>query len=162
MVTGQNMAEHINYIKTLAGHLSAIGNETAEKDLVIILINSLQEEYNYLITTLETITDDHLTWDYVRDRLIHENEKLSKTANENSSNILFSRKNGQNNGNKRSNKSDKKCHYCKKPGDFSRDCFVKKEDLKKKEQHTESFVSCVVMEIRWKLHCQVVATHVPT
>ena len=22
--------------------------------------------------------------------------------------------------------------------------------------------SCVVMEIRWKLHCQVVATHVPT
>ena len=24
------------------------------------------------------------------------------------------------------------------------------------------FQSCVVMEIRWKLHCQVVATHVPT
>ena len=66
MVTGQNMTEHINYIKTLAEHLSAIGNETAEKDLVIILISSLQEEYNYLITTLETITDDHLTWDYVR------------------------------------------------------------------------------------------------
>ena len=86
MVTDQNMTEHINYIKTLAEHLSAIGHEITEKDLVIILISRLPEEYNCLTTTLETITDDHLTWDYVRDRLIHENEKLSKTANETSSN----------------------------------------------------------------------------
>ena len=93
-----------------------------------------------MITALETIADDHLTWDYVRDRLIPENEKLSKIANGNSNNVLFSRKNGQNDDDKKSNKSDKKCHYCKKPGHFARDCYKKKADLKKKEQHTGNFI----------------------
>ena len=72
------MTEHVNHIKTLAEHLQAIDDEIAEKDLVIILISSLPDEYNHLITALEIITDDQLTWDYVRDRLIHESEKLSK------------------------------------------------------------------------------------
>jgi len=50
-----------------------------EKDLVIILISSLPDEYNYLITALETIAEDKLTWDYVRDRLIYEADKINKT-----------------------------------------------------------------------------------
>ena len=61
MENGQNMAEHISHIKTLSEHLEAIDNRTAEKDLVILLISSLPEEYNYLITALETIAEDHLT-----------------------------------------------------------------------------------------------------
>ena len=108
MVTGQNMTEHINYIKNLAEHLNAIDDEIVEKDLFIILISSLPGEYNHLITARETIADDHLTWDYVRDKLIHENKKLWKTANGTSNNALFSRKNGQNDDDKKSNKSDKK------------------------------------------------------
>ena len=44
----------------------------AEKDLVIILISSLPDDYNFLITALETIAEEKLTWDYVRDRLLHE------------------------------------------------------------------------------------------
>ena len=47
----------------------AIDDRIAEKDLVILLISSLSEEYNYLISALETIAEDHLTWDYVRDNL---------------------------------------------------------------------------------------------
>ena len=60
-----------------------------------------------MITALETAADGHLTWGYVRDRVRHENEKLLKTANGNSNNALFSRKNGQNDDDKKSNKSDK-------------------------------------------------------
>ena len=41
----------------------------AEKDLVIILISSLPGDYNFLITALETIAEEKLTWDCVRDRL---------------------------------------------------------------------------------------------
>ena len=135
------MTEHINYIKTFAEHLSAIDDEIAEKDLVIFLISSLPEKYNHLITALETIADDHRTWDYVRDRLIiHENEKLSKIANGNSNNALFSHKNGKNDNDKKSNKRDKKCIYCKKPGHFACDCYKETDGLKKKEQHTGNFV----------------------
>ena len=140
MATAQNMTEHINYIKTLAQHLSAIDDEIAQKDLVVILTSSLPEEYIHLITALKTVADGHLTWDYVRDRVRHENEKLSKTANGNSNNALFSRKNGQNDDDKKSNKSDKKCYYCKKPGHFARYCYKKKADLNKNEQHTGNFV----------------------
>ena len=38
----------------------------------MILISSLPDEYNNLITTLETLKEDRLTWDYVRDRVITE------------------------------------------------------------------------------------------
>ena len=72
MGKGAKMIDHINYIKTLAEHLEAVDDEIAEKDLVIILISSLPEEYNYLITALETIAEEKLSWNYVRDRLIHE------------------------------------------------------------------------------------------
>ena len=67
MEKGQSMTEHVNYIKTLGEHLEAIDDAIAEKDLVILLISSLPDDYNYLITALETIADDNLTWDYVRD-----------------------------------------------------------------------------------------------
>ena len=52
----------------------------AEKDLVLILISSLPEDYNYLITALKTIAEEKLTWDYVRDELIREAEKIKLTA----------------------------------------------------------------------------------
>ena len=60
------MKEHINHIKTLLQHLEAIDNRIAVY-LVFLLISSLSEEYNYLITALETIAEDHLTQDYARD-----------------------------------------------------------------------------------------------
>jgi len=64
MEIGTSVINHINYIKTL----SALEDPVQEKDVVIILISSLTDEYNYLITALETIAEDKLTWDYVRDR----------------------------------------------------------------------------------------------
>ena len=41
MEKGMNMIEHINNIKTLSEHLEAVDDAVAEKDLVIILISSL-------------------------------------------------------------------------------------------------------------------------
>ena len=68
------MTEHINHIKTLSEHVETIDDRIAEKNLLILSI-SLPEEYVYLITALQIIAKDHLSWDYIRDRLIHESEK---------------------------------------------------------------------------------------
>ena len=68
MEEGTSMIDHVNYIKSLSEHLEAVDDAVAEKDLVIILISSLPEKYNSLITALETIAEDKLKWDYVRDR----------------------------------------------------------------------------------------------
>ena len=71
-----DMHTHTNYIKTVAEHLEAIGDVVAEKDLAIVLLSSLPEEYAQLVTALETATDpDDLTWDTVRDRVLNEFEK---------------------------------------------------------------------------------------
>ena len=40
---------------------------TEEKTFFMILISSLPDEYNNLITVLETLKDDKLTWTYMRD-----------------------------------------------------------------------------------------------
>eukprot|EP00112_Aurelia_sp_Birch-Aquarium-sp1_P010241 Seg2196.2 transcript_id=Seg2196.2/GoldUCD/mRNA.D3Y31 product="Retrovirus-related Pol polyprotein from transposon TNT 1-94" protein_id=Seg2196.2/GoldUCD/D3Y31 len=76
MDKGTSMLAHVNYMKTLSEHLEAVDDAVSEKDLVIILISSLPEEYNYLITALETTAEEKLTWDYVRDRLVHEYDKM--------------------------------------------------------------------------------------
>ena len=47
-----------------------------EKDLVVLLISNLREEYYCLFAALETITEEKLTWNYVWDRLIDESDKI--------------------------------------------------------------------------------------
>ena len=96
MEKGSSMVDHVNYVKTLSEHLDAVGDAVEEKDLVIILISSLPEAYNYLITALETIAEEKLTWDYVRDRVIHEYDKIkgdiSITKGESCNDALFIKK----------------------------------------------------------------------
>ena len=67
MEKGSSMINHVNYLKTLSEHLDAVDDPIKENDLVIILISSLPEEYNHLITVLEIIAQERLSWDYVRD-----------------------------------------------------------------------------------------------
>lgn len=99
----QNMTEHINHIKTLSEHVETIDDRIAEKNLVILSI-SLPEEYDYLITALQIIAIDHLSWDYIRDRLIHESEKKIYCEAETLNKALFVSKR---------TKKFIKCHYCK-------------------------------------------------
>ena len=71
-----DMHSHVNRIKTVAEHLEAIGDNVSEKDLAIVLLSSLPEDYAQLVTALETATEpDDLTWDMVRDRVLNEFEK---------------------------------------------------------------------------------------
>ena len=56
------MIDHINRLKTIADHLEALDDAPPERELVMILISSLPDEYNNLITTLETLKEDKLTW----------------------------------------------------------------------------------------------------
>ena len=96
--------------------MEAIDDAIAEKaDIVILLISSLPDEYNHLITALETLADTKLTWDYVRDRLIHESEKIKPNVTTTNDALFTSRR----------SKSDLKFHYCQKKEHFARDCYKK-------------------------------------
>ncbi|KAG3137143.1 hypothetical protein PC128_g25792 [Phytophthora cactorum] len=72
MDEGDDVLEHINKVKTLAEQLDAVGAPVSEDDLVITLLASLSESYQFLITALESRADS-LTWELVTARLLHEN-----------------------------------------------------------------------------------------
>lgn len=78
MVPGTDMTAHIDRIKTIAEHLEAVDDAVSEKDLVMILMSSWGTEYNNLITSLETVDEEKLTWNYVRDRAITECDRKTK------------------------------------------------------------------------------------
>ena len=91
-------------------------------------------EYNYLITALETIDEEKLIWDYVRDRLIHEAEKMSRglldSKNPDASHDALIVKTEQR---KSSATKNFKCHYCKRKCHYARDCYKRKADAKNSE-----------------------------
>ena len=144
MEKGTEMQTHVNYLKTISEHLEAIDDKVEEKDLVIILLSSLPEEYNHLVTALETIAEDKLTsWTYVRDRVIAEYDRKygdSCSKGSRSNDALFAdRKKGKGghyqNGNQnfKTKKYDKyknnlSCHTCHQKGHFSRECPTRKKD----------------------------------
>jgi hypothetical protein len=71
---GDDVLAHINKVKTLAEQLDAVGAPVSEDDLVITLLGSLSESYQFLITALES-RSDMLTWELVTSRLLHEDMK---------------------------------------------------------------------------------------
>ena len=106
--------------------------------MVIILISSLPDDYNFLITALETIAEEKLTWDYVHDRLLHEFDKMQrestgKVGSDISQDALFSRNATER---KPGDMKKFKCHYCKRKGHFAKDCFKRKAN--EKQHHNQA------------------------
>ncbi|KAG6614416.1 Copia proteinlike [Phytophthora cinnamomi] len=109
MAEGDDVLEHINKIKTLAEQLDAVGAPVSEDDLVITLLGSLSESYQFLITALESRADS-LSWELVTARLLHEDMKRKEQA----------QKGRQATANKAS-----ACHYCGEQGHWIAKCPVR-------------------------------------
>ena len=133
---GTSMTSHVNSLKMIAEQLESLDDEVPEKYLVMILMSSVPESsYNNLITALETLKQEELTWNYVRDRFIceYERRKGDKDAKK-SDDALFSGgdKKDFKNRNKSNNKDGKKqfkCHFCHQKGHFIKDCPDHKKQL---------------------------------
>ena len=153
------METHVNNLKTIAEHLEALDDVVAEKDLVMILISSLPDDYSNLITTLETLKEEKLTWTYVRDRVINEFERkrggdtISKKKD--TRDALFAGGNdkekykkgmGKKNfnsyygSNANNSKSNLKCHHCSEKGHFRRNCPKLKAGV---QNFSSNIASCV-------------------
>ena len=126
-----DMTTHINNIKTVAENLQNLDDGVSEKDLVMVLMISLPESYNNLITALETLDETKLTWNYVRDRLITEFDRRKSKKSEKDDALIvdgdyrkrnrkFQHKGSENKNQQQQTKF--KCHYCHKKGHFIKDC----------------------------------------
>lgn len=131
---GQSIEQHINHIKEIAEELESINSPVTEDDLVLVILGSLPEAYNNLITSLESRADADLSLDFVWTRLTHEETKLKEVngSGNTAEDALFTSKMGKKYGNGengeekgrngRTKRNNVKCFNCNKMGHYSRDC----------------------------------------
>ena len=108
-----NMEVHITKMMELVDKLRAMGDENfADKYAVAFLLNSLPDEYNGLLTALDSVKEEDLTISYVRDRLIGEWQKKSDNNESREMALKVSSKETRN-GN---------CYFCGESGHIKRKC----------------------------------------
>ncbi|KAF1332328.1 Integrase catalytic core protein, partial [Globisporangium splendens] len=120
MEEGDDVLAHINKVKTLAEQLDAVGAPVSEDDLVITLLGSLSESYQFLITALESRSDT-LTWELVTSRLLHEDMKRKEQGGDG----VAAGQAFMTGDKKRSTRPGKKtgaCNYCGKMGHWIAEC----------------------------------------
>ncbi|KAG2758708.1 Retrovirus-related Pol polyprotein from transposon TNT 1-94 [Phytophthora cactorum] len=129
MDEGDGVLEHINKIKTLAEQLDAVGAPVSEDDLVITLLGSLSESYQFLITALESRADS-LTWELVTSRLLHEDMKRKEQgggvdgAAHGQGQAFMTSGNSKYKG-RQAQKTSSACHYCGEHGHWIAKCPVR-------------------------------------
>ena len=69
---GGNMLEHINHLKSLHDQLKEMGVDIDIKDLAMTLLASLPDEYKALITALDAVGEDSLSFDNVKGMLLND------------------------------------------------------------------------------------------
>ena len=148
MAPKADMTVHIDQIKMLSQQLEACGDPVSENDLVMILISSWTSDYNNLVTTLETLGEEKLTWTYVRDRAIAECDRISRRKDVQKPDSAFNTRHdgggfshgrgsdsGRGRGRGRSStkpaKKQKQCYKCHEFGHLIRDCPGKKNTDKR-------------------------------
>ncbi|KAG6619088.1 Copia proteinlike [Phytophthora cinnamomi] len=130
MAEGDDVLEHINKIKTLAEQLDAVGAPVSEDDLVITLLGSLSESYQFLITALESRADS-LSWELVTSRLQHEDMKRKEQgggvdgAAHDQGQAFMTSDNGKRKGRQATANKASACHYCGEQGHWIAKCPVR-------------------------------------
>lgn len=117
---GGSMREHLDEFFELFDHLSEIESALPEAISVTVILSSLGDEYDALVTAIEAWSDDRLTIESVKSKLIDEWEKrgsCSRSVSELSSGV-----------NAMTVKNGFVCFECGKTGHFKRNC----PDLRKK------------------------------
>ena len=128
MQDGGDMLDHINKVKALAGQLACLEVPLRGEDVVMTLLQSLPDSFDYLIAALETRPLTELTIEYVTSRLMHEvtKKKEKEVKGEDSALFVHQAKKGA------PSKSfpPRTCFHCGKVGHIAKNCFQRKKNEK--------------------------------
>lgn len=135
-----NMEEHINAMLDMVDKLAALGEALKDKLIIAMLLSSLPESYNSLITILEARSEADLTLALVKGKLIEEYRRRKNQQECNEEQDDRALKVQQKRFNKELNKtlSQNTCFFCKKSGHQKKDCIKYKKWKAKKEQTNQA------------------------
>ena len=151
-----NMLAHINHIRSLHDQMREMGINVDDKELAMTLLGSLPDQFKPLITALDAVGEDNLSFEKVKGMLLNDADRMSDTKK---AEDAFSAQRGFNRKGKRwprhdnSRKGDGKtgksfsglCHYCQKRGHFARDC-PKKNPKNDGSNYNKKFANVVEHE----------------
>ena len=146
--SGENMLDHINRIKSLHDQLRETGVQYDDKELAMTLLASLPESYNPLITALDAVGEDKLTFEKVKAMLLNDADRVSVTKkDEDVYNVHrpykgkgFKPKERNDNNNQGSFRGT--CYSCKKRGHFARDCPQRKNNIPSNPNKSKGPINC--------------------
>ena len=123
-----DMEEHINTFSNYVTQLAALGQCLPDDLMAALLLGSLPESFDTLVTALESRPEADLTLQLVKSKLIDE-YKRRKGARETKEDSC-----GSEAAMKVSHKEAKSCFFCKKTGHFKSECIKYKAWKKKQER----------------------------
>ena len=123
-----DMEEHINKFSNYVTQLAALGQHLPDDLIAALLLGSLPESFDTLVTALESRPEKDLTSQLVKSKLIDE-YKRRKGARETKEDPC-----GSDAAMKVSHKGAKSCFFCKKTGHFKGECIKYKAWKKKQER----------------------------
>lgn len=124
-----NMEEHILEILKLVEQLEAMGESLAEHLVVAMILSSLPEKYNTLITALESRPEEDLKLEFIKGKLIDEykrNHEMFKADEDLAmkSKYLHNRNLIPENIYRKTPNRNIFCNYCKKSGHLKSQCRI--------------------------------------
>lgn len=156
MQEGADLLEHFNDFNSLITQLSNFGVKFEEEDKAILLLASLPDSYDHLVTTL-LYGKDTLVLEDVSGALLSHQKRKKLVGDDSQAEGLVARFESRRGRSKQKGRSsttnesrsksrppanDVECHYCHKLGHYRRSCNVLKRDLEdKKNQKSPESVS---------------------
>lgn len=136
-----NMQEHLSILMGYYDELCEIGHVVDDKQFVSIIITSVGDDYDHLVTALDCRHEDELTLDLVKCKLLDEYErkiKIKKSeVQEESAYKIYNK--------------PYYCDFCKTKGHLKKSCskftsWLEKKKDENKENHVESAKSAKEVE----------------
>lgn len=130
-----DMEQHLQNFTELLQRIADAGDEIPKKLQVAMLLCSLPDSYDPLVTAMEQRPADELTLDLVKSKLLAEAEKRRERSGsaagggggEKALRTDFRKQHGRSSDGNKDTRST--CFHCKKPGHFKRNCHAWKKEM---------------------------------
>ncbi len=135
--SGGNMLEYINSLRSLHDQLKEMGENMDDKELAMTLLASLPEEFKPLITALDAVEEENLSYEKVKRMLLNDADRVNDSKKfEDAFSVQRGntgkrgkswRGQGESGAGITHPRQPEKtfrgnCHFCQEQGHFARDC----------------------------------------